>query len=286
MNTIQAVLVLCTGTLADVHVTIDPSAPERFHVYWGTALLQVIPRDKNSLLFRIGVALLLNLKFRIGGVAKAFGVSEKPLRIWRDALKKGDWLSLGGELEQLQKNGKLHRDVELYIRARYRQACGENGDRMPYGFRKQLCDQIPTIWPDQKVCEETLRQLFRDEDAAGSAVKEATVNSDAEQQESPLDIGETVELTPSLPQVSSVPADITRLSGCQNIDHKRKSFADSIGSLRLNPDESRELACDSFLSVQQGPDSPDRNSGERHRPISGAKPGENQLLMDRDKIVS
>ena len=64
---------------------------------------------------------------------------------------------------------------------------------MPYGFRKQLCDQIPTIWPDQKVCEERLRQLFRDEDAAGSAVKEATVNSDAEQQESPLDIGETVE---------------------------------------------------------------------------------------------
>ena len=127
MSTIQPVLVPCTGTLADLHVIVDPSAPERFHVYWGTALLQVIPRDKNSLLFRIGVALLLNLKFRIGGVTKAFGVSEKPLRIWRDALKNGDWLSLGGELDRLQTKGKLRRDVELYIRARYRQVCEENG---------------------------------------------------------------------------------------------------------------------------------------------------------------
>ena len=75
MNTIQPVLVPSTGTLANLHVTTNSSTPDSLHVYWGTALLQVIPRDKNSLLFRIIVGLLLNLKFRIGAVAKAFGVS-------------------------------------------------------------------------------------------------------------------------------------------------------------------------------------------------------------------
>ena len=82
MTTVQPVLVPCTGTLADLHVSVDPSAPDDLHIYWGTALLQVIPRDKNSLLFRIGLGLLLNLKFRIDCLAKAFGISEKPLRIW------------------------------------------------------------------------------------------------------------------------------------------------------------------------------------------------------------
>ncbi len=125
-----------------------------------------MPRDKNSLLFRIVVSLLLNLKFRIGSVAKAFGISEKPLRIWRDALKNGDWLSLCGAPDRLQTKGKLRGDVERYIRVSYRQACEKNGGRMPYGFRKQLCEQVTAIWSDQEVCEETLRQLFRDEDAA------------------------------------------------------------------------------------------------------------------------
>ena len=174
MSTIQPVLVPSTGTLADLHVTINPSVPDSLHVYWGTALLQVIPRDKNSLLFRIVVGLLLNLKFRIGGVAKAFGVSEKPLRIWRDALKNGDWLSLGGDLDGLHTKGKLRGDVKCYIRASCRQACEDNGGRMPYGFRKQLCEQVAGIWPDQEVCEETLRQLFRDEDAVASSANEVT----------------------------------------------------------------------------------------------------------------
>ena len=170
MNTIQPVLVPSTGTLANLHVTTNSSTPDSLHVYWGTALLQVIPRDKNSLLFRISVSLLLNLKFRIGAVAKAFGVSEKPLRTWRDALKNGDLLSLGG----LQTKGKLRGDVERYIRVSYLQACEENGGRMPYGFRKQLCEQVASIWPDQEVCEETLRQLFRDEDAVARSPHEVT----------------------------------------------------------------------------------------------------------------
>ena len=286
MSTIQPILVPCTGTLADLHVTVDPSAPDRLHVYWGTALLQVIPRDKNSLLFRIGAGLLLNLKFRIGSVAKAFGISEKPLRIWRDALKKGDWSSLGGDLDRLQTKGKLRSDVKRYIRASYRQACEENGGRMPYGFRKQLCEQVPAIWPDQEVCEETLRQLFRDEDAAARPVKEATADDEQQQQQPTIDVGKAVDLTKNLSHSSSGTAEIARLSCHHDIDHNRKSSPDSIGSFSSNHEKKREFACDSFLPIREDSDSPDRGTEENHGPIVGVEPVENPQLMDRDKIVN
>ena len=243
MTTVQPVLVPCTGTLADLHVSVDPSTPERLHIYWGTALLQVIPRDKNSLLFRIGIGLLLNLKFRIGSIAKAFGVSEKPLRIWRDALKEGDWLSLCGKLDRQQTKGKLRRDVERYIRARYRQACEKNGGRMPYGFRKQLCEQVPAIWPDQKVCEETLRQLFRDEDAADRAVKEVTADDEArEKNQHPVLSAEPIEdqrLMDGDKIVNPAPTNSSVSDG-----HSRKSCPDFIDDLSSDNEKNRETTCD------------------------------------------
>ena len=98
MNTIQPLLVPCTGALADLHVIPDPSDSKQLHLYWGTALLQVLPRDKNSVLFRIVVGLLLNLKFRIGALAKVFDVSEKTLRVWRHAFTNGHWHDIAGDV--------------------------------------------------------------------------------------------------------------------------------------------------------------------------------------------
>ena len=243
MTTVQPVLVPCTGTLADLHVSADPSAPEHLHIYWGTALLQVIPRDKNSLLFRIGLGLLLNLKFRIGIVAKAFGVSEKSLRIWRDALKEGDWLSLCGKLEHEQAKGKLRRDVERYIRVSYRQACDKNGGRMPYGFGKQLCEQLPAIWPDQKVCNETLRRLFRDEDAAAKAVKEATAeNADTKKNQPPVAGAEPIENRPLMDRDKIVNPALTNSSVSE--EHNRNSFSDFIGELNSDDAKNRKTTCD------------------------------------------
>jgi len=278
MNTIQPVLVPSTGTLANLYVTTNSSTPDSLHVYWGTALLQVIPRDKNSLLFRISVGLLLNLKFRIGAVAKAFGVSEKPLRIWRDALKNGDLLSLVGDLDRLQTKGKLRGDVKRYIRASYLQACENNGGRMPYGFRKQLCEQVAKIWPDQEVCEETLRRLFRDEDAVTRSASEVTAAGDEQQQpiinvSEPVDLDPNssqanvstitatanvgVDLAPSLSQATYVTANMERLSCHIDSNDNHKLSPDFSGDLSLDNKEKRELACDSYPSAGQELDSLD-----------------------------
>jgi len=282
MSTIQPVLVPSTATLADLHVTTNSSTPNSLHVYWGTALLQVIPRDKNALLFRISVGLLLNLKFRIGAVAKAFGVSEKPLRTWRDALKNGDLLSLGGYLDGLQTKGKLRGDVKRYIRVSYLQACEENGGRMPYGFRKQLCEQVAGIWPDQEVCEETLRQLFRDEDAVARSAHEVTAGN--EKQQPIINVSEPVDLAPSLSQDTSTTADMERLSRRRAGDDNCKLSPDFSDDLRSDDKAKRELACDFYPSAGQESDPLDAGIEENQRAMPDEKYVENRAVIECDEI--
>ena len=251
MSTIQPLLVPCTGTLADLHVTVSPSSPDFFHVYWGTALLQAIPRNKNSLLFRVVVGLLLNLQFRIGAVAKAFGVSEKPLRTWREALKNGDWSGIGGPHDGLRAQGKLRPDVEQYIRVSYRQSCAANGGRMPYRFRKQLAKRVAAIWPDQEVCEETLRRLFRDDDHAACPPEVPTAESNA-----PLPTSPEEAAAPDgneAPEPSDAEkVEITTVAPAVN--DNRKSAPDSAGEWSSDDEENRELSCASCHSLRHGTD--------------------------------
>jgi hypothetical protein len=249
MSTIQPLLVPCTGTLADLHVTPHPSDPETVQVYWGTALLQILPRDKNSLLFRIVVGLLLNLKFRIGGMAKVFGVSEKTLRVWRNALTHGHWHDISGDFHGPGAPAKLRPDVMVYIRTRYRQACGENHGKMPYGFGKSLAKDVTSIWPDQEVCEETLRKLFRQEDETARGSDDRGTNRN----ESRGDDG----AKPTMPEVShsdrpkecSEPFSTNFGDNDSPEDREQapspQHSPECSSNLSSNQDENREECCDS-----------------------------------------
>lgn len=265
MNTIQPLLVPCTGTLADLHVTVDQMAPTDFTVYWGTALLQRVPNDKNSVLFRIIVALLLNLNFRIGSVAKAFGVSEKPLRRWRDALKHGDWASIGGNNDGLLTRVKLRPDVERFIRGSYRQACGKNSGRMPYGFRKRLAEQVSTIWPDQQVCEETLRQFFRDEDRIKSSANEVT---EIGEEPSPISLAESENLTSTGSAAPSGSTGGEALWIDRDDDNNHKSSADYNNGLSSDNQKNRDLTCESSTSVDPESSHPGQGGWPTSRQMS------------------
>ena len=48
MTNIQPCLVPCKGTLADLHVVDDPNNSNTIQVFWGTSVLQVIPRNRGT----------------------------------------------------------------------------------------------------------------------------------------------------------------------------------------------------------------------------------------------
>jgi len=163
MANIQPCLVPCKGTLADLHVVNDPDHSDRIQVFWGTSVLQVIPRNKNSVIFRLVAGLLAMLKFKMNSICETFEISEKTLRAWREALSRGDWDSLSEIFHGPGMPKKLRPDVEAYVRGRYRKATNEGRTPTPHGFRKALLEEINSYW-QIVISEETLRQVFRNED--------------------------------------------------------------------------------------------------------------------------
>ena len=163
MANIQPCLVPCKGTLADLHVMNDPNHSDRIQVFWGTSVLQVIPRNKNSVIFRLVAGLLAMLKFKMSSICETFEISDKTLRAWREALSRGDWDSISEIFHGPGMPKKLRPDVEAYIRGRYRKATNEGRAPTPHGFRKALLEEVNSYW-EIAISEETLRQVFRNED--------------------------------------------------------------------------------------------------------------------------
>jgi len=165
MIKLQPLLVPCKGVLGDLYVQVDPSRPRDLLIYWGTAILQVVSRDRESLSFRMTACFLLNMRFRIGVVAKAFGLTENTLRSWQRAFNEGCWEQTGKRFSGPGAPKKLSAEVEQYVRGCYREAvAASHTGRMPYGFRDRMCKKIRKYWPEQEVSPEVIRKIFRSED--------------------------------------------------------------------------------------------------------------------------
>ena len=188
MARIQPCLVPCRGTLADLHVVNDPNNSDRIQVYWGTSVLQVIPRNKNSVIFRLVAGMLALFKFKMGSICKTFEISEKTLRSWREALSRGDRDSISEIFHGPGMPKKLRSDVDAYVRGRYRKATNEARNPTPRGFCQELLEELDSYWK-VVVSEETLRQIFRDEDENLGRSKSTNWQSRASQGEE--DIGKS-----------------------------------------------------------------------------------------------
>lgn len=170
--TLQPMLIPCKGAAVDLTLTVDPKNPERLQLFWGTALLQVVPRDKNSLLFRVVAGMLTELGLKMSSLEECFGITSKTLHRWSNALCGGEWDSLADVFHGPGAEKKLRPDIERYVRKRYREVQGQFCDqRVPYGFREEVLAELQHYW-ELEVCGETLRCVFRDEDARLAATCE------------------------------------------------------------------------------------------------------------------
>jgi len=162
---LQPILLPCKGSAVDLVLSVDPLNADHLHLYWGTSLLQVIPREQNSLLFRVVGGLLTGLGFKMSALEEALGTTAKTLRKWGNALRNGDWETLAAVFHGPGGARKLRPDIEQYVRERYREACASGpGNRMPYGFREELLLELMRYWK-LDICGEVLRRIFRDVDA-------------------------------------------------------------------------------------------------------------------------
>ena len=110
------------------------------------------------------------LKFKMSSICETFDISEKTLREWREALSRGDWDGVSEIFHGPGMPKKLRVDAEAYVRARYREATNHRAMPTPHGFRKKLVEEVKNYWQID-ISEETLRQVFRNEDQKLGAAK-------------------------------------------------------------------------------------------------------------------
>lgn len=220
---IQSLLTPSKGALADLVLSVDPANPDQLQLYWGTALLMVVPRDRDSLLFRTTAGLLGALNLNMTSLEECLGVTGKTLRKWRDALLAGDWEPLAAVFHGPGAEAKLSPDVERYVRRRYRDEIEKHG-KTPHGFRLELLSELSHYW-EVEFSGEGLRRIFRDEDSrlgrvpsvpalepAPNAAAEIQAESDAESSASERAAAENGETT--LVEAKKAPSGKDREEGC------------------------------------------------------------------------
>jgi transposase len=176
---IQPVLTPCKGCLCDVTIQADPSDPDRLLLSWGLALILALPRDRNSLLFRVTAVLLAGMGLSLSSLEGCLGVTAKTLRSWLKDLREGKWQQHSALFHGPGASRMLSPEVERYVRVRNREAVGESGPgRAPYGFSTELRAELARYW-GVELSGETLRLVFREEDALVRAGISAAVEAPA-----------------------------------------------------------------------------------------------------------
>lgn len=154
---LQPVLTPCKRSNADLHIHIAENG-EMLEIYWGTALLQRIPYDSSSMLFRIMAGVLVNLGFPFPQLEKAFPVCDKTLRKWGRALKAKTAARMLALLSGHTARRELSPEQEQYVQVRYSELKEDNS-----AYREKILNELFRYWK-KDVTGELLRPLFREVD--------------------------------------------------------------------------------------------------------------------------
>lgn len=132
------------------------AAKRELHVYYGFELLEVVPDDKTSPLFKLMVAQLYNAGVKGVTLVEVFSVDPKYMRKWGRALKSGDPETL---VNALQGRGarKLTPEIKAFIRRRFPILYTEN----PRNYSSRMRQEILDIF-SVKLSGEGLRAFFHE----------------------------------------------------------------------------------------------------------------------------
>lgn len=207
------------------------AAEKEIHVYYGLAVLEVVPSDPRSPAYRLLGARLYNAGLRVRTLEAVFGLDRKTLRKWGLALRSGDrkWLAegLGGR----SGRRKLTLEMESYVRFRWLAMRAER--RRDYRRRRQ--EELERVF-GVRVSGETLRPLLRPlrggggaragsagEEAAG-APRASVEPTEARTVADPLEVGEV----PSGASASATAGFTAVLPGMEGLVEAESAAAQSV----------------------------------------------------------
>jgi hypothetical protein len=127
---------------------------EKLHVYYGFELLEVVSADRNDPNFKMLVGRLYNAQLNRRVLRETFGVAEKTMRRWGEALRCSEAEELVRRLAGRKAARKLTPQIEAYVRVRWPELSRQG----TYGISGRLRREIESVF-GVKLSGETLRPL-------------------------------------------------------------------------------------------------------------------------------
>jgi transposase len=135
----------------------DKTDPTKVYVFFGAALMEVVPLDKSNPEFKLLIARLYNAGIRASSIKKAFGIARSTMKRWAKALKSGDPELLVRALSGAGAPRKLTEEIRAFIRVRFPTIYKENR----YTYSSVIREEIKEIF-GKDISSETLRPLFNE----------------------------------------------------------------------------------------------------------------------------
>lgn len=135
----------------------SPSNPGKIYVFFGAALMEIVPEDKKDPEFKLLIARLYNSGVKAKVLTEVFGIARTTMKRWGEALKSGNPERLVEALSGQGPPRKLTPEIRGFISVRFPKIYRETH----YDYSARIRQEIKEVF-NTDISSETLRSLFNE----------------------------------------------------------------------------------------------------------------------------
>ena len=230
---------------------------KHLHVYYGFELLEVVPKDRESMPYKLLTAQLFNAGLKVKALEEVLLVNHKTMRRWGDAVRSGDPEKLVQVLLGRQSRRKLSSWIEAYVRKHWPEIQAAGGR----DYSRRTRQEIERVF-GVKLSGETLRPLLKElrkGTRSGPAASTPQTDTDSQKDAGPTPAAEengagtaqessTDEVLELFPELLDpvVPDPGTEIEGKEPVKLEVSPLGISVsegGKTPVEPTQNGEIAC-------------------------------------------
>jgi hypothetical protein len=127
------------------------------NVFFGAALMEVVPEDKSNPEFKLLIARLFNARVNAKSINEQFGIARTTMNRWGNALKSGEPERLLAALSGQGAPRKLTPEIQSFIKVRFPQVY----EKTHYNYSAIIRKEIKEIF-GKDISSESLRPIFKE----------------------------------------------------------------------------------------------------------------------------
>lgn len=167
------------------------------YVYFGMALIEIVPDDKTKPTFKLLMGRLFNSGIKKKALVTEFGICYTTLKRWGDAIKSNDLETVERALLGPGAPLKITKEISAFIGIRFHDIY----QRTHYGYSQTIRNEIKSIF-NKDISSESLRPIFS---TLKQSVQEPLASCQSSEKEL-VPCCESIDICDSIPKTAEHPA--------------------------------------------------------------------------------